>query len=206
MEPSLYGRKLKPRAVEKLAQGLKPKSERMEVQNRFWIYSLLSIPVPCWVDVAHCLQTSELLDPGHAPSPEHPGGPAALSLPPSAASSSSSSSSFSLSQPSLHLSSFSASRGHSPGPRWSACSVNICLMNGWLMFIYSVYMKWMVWLLLLFGEGSRPHLDLIICRLWPKSPLMSNVFLPARDSAFSYLPHDMFHFCHFQSRLIFFFH
>ena len=154
--------------------------------------------------IAYRPQSCWTLDTCSAPST--PGGPAALSLPPSAASSSSSSSSFSPSQPSLHLSSFSASQGHSPGPRWSACSVNICLMNSWLMFIYSVYMKWMVWLLLLFGEGSRPHLDLIICRLWPKSPLMSNVFLPARDSTFSYLPHDMFHLCHFQSRLIFFFH
>lgn len=153
--------------------------------------------------IAYRPQSCWTLDTCSAPST--PGGPAALSLPPSAASSSSSSSSFSPSQPSLHLSSFSASQGHSPGPRWSACSVNICLMNSWLMFIYSVYMKWMVWLLLLFGEGSRPHLDLIICRLWPKSPLMSNVFLPAWDSTFSYLPHDMFHLCHFQSRLIFFF-
>ena len=71
MKPSFYGRKLKPRAVEKLAQGLKLKSERREVQNRFWIYNRFWILVPRRVDVAHCSQTSELLDPGHAPSPEH---------------------------------------------------------------------------------------------------------------------------------------
>lgn len=38
------------------------------------------------------------------------------------------------------------------------------------MFIYSIYMKRMDCLLLLFGEGSRPHLDLISVVLWPESP------------------------------------
>ena len=76
--------------------------------------------------------------------------------------------------------------GTQPRPRWSACSVNICLMNGWLMFIYSVYMKWMVWLLLLFGEGSRPHLNLIICG--PRAPWWAtSSFLPGTR---------LFHICH----------
>lgn len=148
-------------------------------------------------------QTSELLDPGHASSPEH----ARRFCSPVPTSFSRFVFIFlifiSHVQPSQHLSSFSASGAH-PRPRWSVCSVNICFMNGWLMFIYSVYMEWMVWLYPLFGEGSRPHLDLIICHLWPRKPLDEQRLPSCPGLDFSYLPHDMFHLCHFQSRLIFF--
>ena len=82
--------------------------------------------------IAHRPQSCWTLD--MRPAPSTPGGPAAPSLPPSAASSSSSSSSFSPSQPSLHLSSFSASRGHSPG--WMECVLSKYLFNEWLIDVY----------------------------------------------------------------------
>lgn len=36
----------------------------------------------------------------------------------------------------------------------SVCSINICIMNGWLVFINSIHMKWIVWVLLLLGDNS----------------------------------------------------
>lgn len=42
--------------------------------------------------------------------------------------------------------------GQSTGLR--LCSIYICLMNGWLIFIYLVHMKWIVWVFLLLGDDS----------------------------------------------------
>lgn len=176
----------------------------MEVQNQFWIYSLFWILVPCWVDEAHCSQTSELLDPGHAPSPEH----ARRSCSPVPTSFSSFVFIFLIFI--FPISALTASLQFLciPGAQrrpWMECVLGKHLFNEWLIDVY-LFSLHEADGLVAFTVWWRFQATSGFDNLCPESPLMSNIFLRAWDLTFSYLPHDMFHLCHFQSRLIFFFH
>lgn len=72
----------------------------------------------------------------------------------------------------------------------SVCSIYICIMNGWLIFINSIHMKWIVWVLLLLGDNSwlmvQGSFGFNVCSQQPKA-VMDHIFLPGSQ---------LFYLCH----------